>query len=99
MLCSIRVFRFVQSYNFRLCLTTNTSNQVPFPKPANYNATDWELLRRYITACNTRGKCQTGYPSCNNAGVPNSKTDMNNCGGFASDFIGGSWDYPEVVLA
>lgn len=82
--------RFVQSYNFRLCLTTNATSQVPFPKPPNYQPSDWELLRRYIKACtetrhtNKKEPCQLGYPSCNNAPVPNSKTDMNNCGGFAS---------------
>ena len=40
--------------------------------------------------------CQLGYPSCNTAAVPNSKYDMNNCGGISSDFIGHSDKYPEA---
>eukprot|EP00937_MAST-01D_sp_MAST-1D-sp2_P003667 g3667.t1 len=43
--------KMVQSYNFRLCVTKNASNLVPWPKPANYSAERWELLRRYTTAC------------------------------------------------
>lgn len=88
--------KFVQSYNFRLCVTKNSSNMVPWPKPANYSADDWELLRRYVTSCSNRGRCQLGFPSCNTGEVPSSKADMNNCGGMASDFIGGSWKYPEA---
>lgn len=37
-----------------------------------------------------------GAPSCNCGGVPNSKYDMNNCGGFSSDFLMGSWLYPNA---
>ena len=36
----------IQAYNFRLCVTLNASNQLPFPKPDNYNSDDWEILRR-----------------------------------------------------
>ena len=81
----------------------------PFPKPANYKSSDWELLRRYVNACegssNNLGdgfkessrRCQLGYPSCNTAGVPNGKYDSNNCGGISSDFIGENWKYPEAT--
>ena len=31
--------------------------------------------------------------------VPGGKADMNNCGGFASDLIGGSYSYPEASYA
>ena len=87
----------VQSYNFRLCVSQEMS--VQFPKPANYNSSDWELLRRYLEACTstTNGQnklCQLGFPSCNTARIPNGKFDMNNCGPFSSDFIGGSSTYP-----
>jgi hypothetical protein len=72
---------YVQSYNFRLCLTANSSNMVPWPKPTDYKSTDWELLRRYVAACSAaaesggengttfKGHCQIGYPSCNNGVV------------------------------
>ena len=40
--------KLVQAYNFRLCTTENRSNKVPWPKPANYNRSDWELLFKYL---------------------------------------------------
>lgn len=63
----------VQSYNFRLCVTRNTSNMLPFPKPVGYNPATWELLRRYARACFSssgggrepqlpRKGCQFGFP-------------------------------------
>lgn len=39
----------VQAYNFRLCVTTDPTNKVPFPKPAGYDPAYWELARRYFT--------------------------------------------------
>jgi len=102
--------KMVQSYNFRLCVTKNTSNMVPFPKPTNYSAATFELLRQYINACEgkysphdsvitgriAKGHCQLGFPSCSTASVPGAKYDSNNCGGISSDFIGGSWNYPDA---
>ena len=114
----------VQSYNFRLCVTKEPENSVPFPKPEHYNASEWEFLRRYLIACAEKRKkklkgsrsssamekaeqeeeeveeeeeeeCQLGFPSCNTAAIPQGKFDMNNCGGFSTDFIGGSWKYPD----
>lgn len=38
-----------QAYNFRLCVTTNKTNLVPFTKPDGYDPTYWELARRYFT--------------------------------------------------
>lgn len=90
----------IQSYNFRLCVTTDETNKVPFPKPNGYNPLDWELLRRYIVACEeTRNAtCQLGFPSCNVEAIPGKqKNDMNNCGGFSTDCIGCSQMYPEAT--
>jgi len=91
----------IPSYNFRLCITQNKSNLVPFNQPDNYNSSDWEIVRRYVNACKayfsqTGKSCQLGFPSCNQASVPNGKFDMNNCGGVSSDYIGGSQHYPNA---
>ena len=40
----------VQTYNFRLCLTQVTTNQIPIAPPANYSESQYELFRRYIAA-------------------------------------------------
>ena len=79
----------VQAYNIRMCLTDVEENRIPFKKPVNYNELDYELLFRNI---------ELGWDQCarNQGAMPNRKTDTNNHGGFASDFIGRSWRWPEA---
>jgi hypothetical protein len=36
----------VQAYNFRLCVTQQTDNMVPFTQPPDYDPSMWELARR-----------------------------------------------------
>lgn len=78
----------VQGYCFRMCLTSDPENRLPFPKPAGYDAHNYELLLRYL---------QAGHWTVMNLSkaMPNSKTDTNNKGAFATDFIGMNYDYPE----
>ncbi len=78
----------VQGYCFRMCLTNDPANRLPFPKPENYDAFNYELLLRYLKA----GHWTVMKLSKT---MPNSKTDTNNKGAFATDFIGGNYDYPD----
>ena len=87
----------VQSYNFRVCMTTNVSNQVKWTKPVGYDPKQWELGRRYLAAAN---KSVTSYPDLMNlCGIPHSKTDTNNNGPFSTDVIGASWGWPAATPA
>jgi len=85
----------VQAYNFRLCLTKVRENQAPLPRPPNYNAHNYELLARLITAIE---KEEGSVPPLRRfmtiSPLPNGKTDINNNGPFSTDYIGRSWDYP-----
>jgi len=36
------------SYNFRLCITKNESNKVPFEKPGDYSVEEFDVLSRYL---------------------------------------------------
>ncbi|MDX9972280.1 MAG: FAD-dependent oxidoreductase [FCB group bacterium] len=82
----------VQAYNFRLCLTPRKDNQVPFPKPAGYDPARYEILKRFLaSAPDTPLKKIWGIGY-----VPNEKTDVNNNGPVSTDYIGGSWEYPEA---
>ncbi|MFO1485626.1 MAG: FAD-dependent oxidoreductase [Verrucomicrobiaceae bacterium] len=38
----------VMVYSFRLCVTKDAANRVPFPKPANYDPERFEAVRRYF---------------------------------------------------
>lgn len=78
----------VQAYNFRLCLTKEPENRIPFPKPDEYNPDRYELLRRYIDA---------GIFSIFHLAVPlpNKKFDHNNWGAVNTDNIGANYDWPD----
>ena len=84
--------RKVQAYCFRMCLTQVPVNRAPFPKPANYDPQQYELLLRIFAAGwrETFDKFDA---------IPNAKTDTNNHGPFSTDNIGRSWDYPEASYA
>jgi hypothetical protein len=84
----------VQAYNFRLCLTTNISNQIPITKPSTYDPKYWELFRRYITAKWPSGTGISPSDFMNLSPIPNKKTDVNNNGPISTDCIGCSWDWP-----
>ncbi len=85
--------RKVQAYNFRLCMTKDKENQVPWPKPEGYDPTRWELLGRYLKAVPELTVDKLMHPALV---LPNGKTDTNNNGAISTDYIGGSWDYPEA---
>ena len=83
----------VQAYNFRLCLTQNPTNKLPITPPANYDPAQFELLARYVEALTVAGKSVSLGQFMDLNRVPNGKTDVNNNGGFSTDFIGGNAGY------
>lgn len=92
--------RKVQAYNFRICMTQNKANMVPFPKPPHYDPAKFKLLALLIDET----KKQTGAaPKVNELMDPGpiegAKTDTNNNGAFSTDYIGGNWDYPNASYA
>ncbi len=86
----------VQAYNFRLCMTKVPDNRVEWPKPAGYSPARYELLARYLPVFETELKRPLAVNDVMKADVvQNGKTDTNNNGAFSTDYIGGSYDYPE----
>lgn len=78
----------VQAYCFRMCLTDEPKNQIPFEKPQGYDELDYELLFRNFEAGENR---IPWLP----AGMPNRKTDTNNRWGFSTNMIGVNYEYPD----
>lgn len=80
----------IQAYCFRMCLSENPDNRIPFAKPAGYDPSRYELLARVYKA----GWTETfdKYDP-----IPNKKTDTNNHGPFSTDFIGQNYDYPDAT--
>jgi hypothetical protein len=79
----------VQAYCYRWCATDHPDNRIPFPKPAKYDASQYELVVRVLEA----GWRQTFHKFDL---LPNRKTDTNNHGPFSFDNIGMNYDYPEA---
>jgi len=79
----------IQAYCFRMCMTNHPENSVAFPKPDNYDASNYELLLREFNT--GRNDWFSKFDV-----LPNKKTDTNNHGAFSSDFIGMNYDYPEA---
>lgn len=79
----------LQAYCYRMCLSNHPDNRIPFPRPAGYDSTQYELLVRVF---------DSGWRETFNKfdPIPNRKTDTNNHGPFSTDNIGMNYDYPEA---
>jgi hypothetical protein len=92
--------RRVQAYNFRMCLCESPDRQVPFPKPANYDAARYALLARLIAALQTAEHRTPPLARFMNIDrLPNGTTDINNNGPFSTDYLGASWNYPNATYS
>ena len=79
----------VMTYSFRLCLTEDPKNRVPFPKPAHYDPARFEIMRRYLQSGGQVGFDM--YP------IPGNKFDGNNSigGQFSLGLVGGGNGWSE----
>lgn len=90
--------RKVQAYNFRACMTNVADNRVAFPKPPHYDPARYELLARLLARTDEMKRAASASWSLVDVmkpdPIPNGKTDTNNNGAFSTDYISGSYDYP-----
>jgi lysophospholipase L1-like esterase len=85
----------VQAYNFRMALT-NKKNKVPFPRPREYDAGRYALLARFLGfAPDIRWKLNYTTKPMTDGPVQMRNGDSNNAGSFSSDYIGGSYRWPD----
>jgi hypothetical protein len=87
------------AYNFRLCLTNASVNRVEIAQPADYDPTQFELVRRFMHASPPQSIHQLIklYAIANVS--HGFKVDVNNVGPLSTDLIGASWGYPEASAA
>ena len=76
----------IQAYCFRMCLTQNATNRIPFSKPENYDRSQYEIYLRFLKA---GGKLYT--PA---AGIPNGKTDLGAWHDLSHNLYGMNREYP-----
>ncbi|HEY1601629.1 MAG TPA: FAD-dependent oxidoreductase [Pirellulales bacterium] len=76
--------RNVMVYSFRLCVTANEANRVPFPQPAHYDPAKFEAVRHYFAVAKPDLPWDL-YP------LPGDKADANNGIGkqFSMGIVGG----------
>ena len=82
----------VQAYCYRVCMTDDPRNRIPFTKPEGYDPARYELLAR----CYAKGYDETFRKFDR---IANHKTDTNNHGPLNADWLGGSYEWPEASYA
>jgi hypothetical protein len=89
--------RKIQAYNFRMILTNDPGNRVPFSEPPNYDPSRYELLARFLAEyLRQNGRPPRVDEILLPRDIANHKWDFNNRGPFSTDYIGRSWDYPNA---
>jgi hypothetical protein len=90
----------VQAYNFRLILTNDPADRLPFPRPQGYDRSRFALLERYLDEFPQYMRREPGLRDLTNpVMISNHKADFNNNGPVSTDYIGHSWKYPEATYA
>jgi hypothetical protein len=90
----------IQAYNFRVILTQDRNDMLPFPRPSRYDPQEFELLARYRQAFQQKwGRSPRLNAVTIPTLIPGNKVDFSNDGPFSTDYIGKSWKYPNASYA
>jgi len=81
----------VPAFNFRIIVTDNPENRVPFTRPEKYDEGEFELLARYLEA-NPSILISDLLTILN---IPAGKMDINNKGPFSTNLVGGNYRWIE----
>lgn len=87
---------FIMPYSWRICMTSDPANMVPFEKPATYDPARFEIARRLLNAgVPARYVAVDIYP------IPGNKVDINNGIGrmVSMALIGACREWPEADAA
>ena len=85
----------IQAYNYRICLTRDPANRIPFTPPAQYDPARYQLLPLWLDLVSQTEQRPAALRDFLFLGpLPGGKYDVNNIGPFSTDLLGGSQDYP-----
>jgi hypothetical protein len=87
----------VQAYCFRLCLTT-ADDRLPIQPPEHYDPRHYELVARFIAACESIGDDMDLRWFSKHDPLPDQKWDFNTAT-FGANLPGASWEWPEASYA
>ena len=85
--------RQLQSYGFRLCVTTIASNRIPFAAPTGYSRSRYIAVLRYLTQGKAWGGTLTLDKIIAIVDIPNGKADINSLGPLSLDDVGANYGY------
>ncbi len=85
----------VQAYCFRLCVTDQPENRIPIEAPENYDPARYEIVARYIQACEKAGDQMDLRWFTKHDALPNGKFDFNTAY-FGLNYVGGNRNYSEA---
>ena len=84
----------VMAYCFRLCLSTS-EDRLPIEPPPDYDPKTYELVARFIEACQEIGDDMDLRWFSKHDPLPNEKWDFNTAT-FGGNLPGASWEWPEA---
>ena len=84
----------IMAYCFRLCLST-ADDRLPIAPPPDYDANDYELVARFIEACQGIGDRMDLRWFSKHDPLPNDKWDFNTAT-FGGNLPGVNWEWPEA---
>jgi hypothetical protein len=79
----------LQGFCFRLCLTKNPGNRLPWVKPADYDPANYEIYRRYFAAGG-----MNDFLDGPGANLPNGKTDLGSWHDLSANLYGMNHGWP-----
>ena len=91
--------RHIQPYTFRLCVSSDPADQVPFPKPVGYDPQRYLLVEGHLAALEQAGRNPVLANVLTISALPERKGDLNAAGPLSTDLVGGSDAYPTASYA
>jgi len=89
--------RRIQAYTYRVCVTANPANRVPFTAPDGYDPALFEAVARMVAYKQANGDSFALSRLITLQGLPNGKFDVNNVKDISVDHVGPSYEYPEAT--
>ena len=89
----------IQGSNYRLCLSTNAANQVPFPQPAGYDPARYDINVEYWSQLAASGQSPNLHWAMHVDLLVNQKWDLNEFALLSLGLPGANHGYPEGTYA
>lgn len=89
----------IQASNYRPCVTADPTNQVLFPRPADYDPARYDFVAYYLNERVTRGETPSLDWVLHMDRLAGNKWDLNAHGGISFGLPGANWAYPSATLA